>query len=141
MNYHYLQDRMTSLAHALTQRSTRPDRLQHFLRAHGHVDAAEEKPESLGATALNQRRERLQLQFGVLLQLVADEIGHAGDVVAQPAAHVDFNRIAFAHFGARKWELVWINLSRGDAAERRRRRNHETSEEEREEDDGERRKR
>ena len=136
---------MTSLAHAFTKRSTGSNRLQHFFRAHGHVDAAEEKLESLGASALNQGRERLQLQFRILLQLVADEIGHAGDVVAQPAAHVDLNRVAFAHHfvALSKWEVVWIDLSRRDAAERRRRRNHEAKEEERDEreDDGERRKR
>ena len=63
---------MASFPDALAQWSAGSDGLKDFLGAHGHVDAAEEKLESLGASALNEGRESLQLKFRILLQLVAD---------------------------------------------------------------------
>ena len=88
---------MASFPDALAQWSAGSDGLKDFLGAHGHVDAAEEKLESLGASALNKGRESLQLKFSILLQLVADEVGHSGDVVTEAAAHVDLDRVALAH--------------------------------------------
>ena len=122
--YTYLQDRMASFPDALAQRSAGSDGLEDFLGAHGHVDAAEEELESLGASALDKGCESLQLKFRVLLQLVADEVGHSGDVVAEAAAHVDLDRVALAHdVGARQRVSamrIRVDLRRRHRPQRRR---------------------
>lgn len=53
--------------------------------------------ELTGAAVLYERRERSQLQLGVRLQHVADQVGHLGDVVSETLAHADPDRVA-GHF-------------------------------------------
>lgn len=53
--------------------------------------------ELTGAAVLYEWRERSQLQLGVRLQHVADQVGHLGDVVSETLAHADPDRVA-GHF-------------------------------------------
>lgn len=58
--------------------------------------------ELAGAAVLYERRERCQLQLGVRLQHVTDQIGHLGDIVTESLAHADPDRVTghFLHFFA-----------------------------------------
>ena len=88
---------MAAGANGLAEGSTRADRSQDFLGAHGHVNGAEEELQLTGTSVLDQRRERLQLQLGVLLQIVTHQIGHRRLRVADGAAQVQFDGLAGAH--------------------------------------------
>lgn len=57
--------------------------------AHRDVDGAEKEKQSGGAAVLDERRERPQGDLGVALQLVAHQVGVAGDVVADAGAQLD----------------------------------------------------
>ena len=93
----FLQHRLAARANRLAQRSARPDRNVHLLRAHGHVNGAQEELQLTGAAVLDERRESLQLQLGVFLQIVAHQVGHGRLAVADAATKIQLDRLTGAH--------------------------------------------
>lgn len=72
----------------LTKSPARSYGVGHLLRTHGHINRTQEKFQVLTATVLDQRRKGLQIVIGLLLDIVAPQIGHPRHVVPQPRAHL-----------------------------------------------------
>jgi hypothetical protein len=89
-----LQHGIAPGAHVFAQAAARSDGVGHLLRTHGHVHRAQKQLQLGAASVLDQRRERLEGVVGLLLQVVAAEIGHPRHVVAESGAHLHADGLA-----------------------------------------------
>lgn len=86
----------------------------HFIPTSRYLELA-------GAAVLDERRERCQLQLGVRLQHVTDQVGHLGDIVTETLAHADPDRVTghFLHFFAESLDGAERSDKPGQEQERR----------------------
>ena len=91
-----LQHGVAPHPHVLAEAPARPDGVGHLLRAHRDVHRAQEQLQLRAAAVLDQRREGGEVVLGLLLELVAAEVGHPRHVVPQPPAHLHLDGLARA---------------------------------------------
>ena len=106
-----LHDGGAPLPGLLAHGSAGGDGGRHLVRAHGGVEGAEEEAEVHVAAVGHQGGELVQLDGSLLLVVVVHEVGHAGQVVADPLAHGDHDGLALGRSAA--LQVVGADLEAG----------------------------